>query len=369
MMGTESMAMLTNSAVWPGRPENRGRTLAPWRARFPRSDKYWKDYAIDSSSAARSPMFPSWMSSDQAWQWQISLQLRLRQVHGDGFQEFFSDVMARSKGDDYIRVRAFGSLGDKGCDGYLLSTGSMFQCYGKLADAAVKVSTIVAKINEDFALALENFEGSMKEWCFVHNLFDGLPAEALQAILALRTANPKIKIGTMGPDRLETYVFDLPELDMVGLLGPAGTAEHTKNMRIEDVAAIVHSVMSGIDANMAPLADPKPVPFDKMDFNAIPPCWRGMLSVASKNAAYIDDYLQQTTDPELGQRMARVFRHRYEALKVQSLSPGAIMAKLYEGITGIGSVPLERQIAAQAVLAFLFESCDIFEDDASKVPS
>jgi hypothetical protein len=45
------------------------------------------------------------------------------------------------------------------------------------------------------------------------------------------------------------------------------------------------------------------------------------------------------------------------------------MAELYEMVTGIGSVTPARQVAAQAILAFLFESCDIFEDQPSKVGS
>jgi hypothetical protein len=54
---------------------------------------------------------------------------------------------------------------------------------------------------------------------------------------------------------------------------------------------------------------------------------------------------------------------------MQNLSPSAIVASLYELITGIGSVTPVRQVAAQALPAFLFESCDIFEDDPAKVPS
>jgi hypothetical protein len=45
------------------------------------------------------------------------------------------------------------------------------------------------------------------------------------------------------------------------------------------------------------------------------------------------------------------------------------MASLYDLVNGAGSVTPARQVAAQALLAFLFESCDIFEDDPAKVVS
>ena len=37
------------------------------------------------------------------------------------------------------------------------------------------------------------------------------------------------------------------------------------------------------------------------------------------------------------------------------------MSGLYEMVTGIGSVAAARAVASQALLAYLFENCDIFE--------
>ena len=54
--------------------------------------------------------------------------------------------MSKLHGDDFIPVRAFGRRGDKGCDGYLLQSGQLFQCYGKLHDAALSVDTVVNKL-------------------------------------------------------------------------------------------------------------------------------------------------------------------------------------------------------------------------------
>lgn len=307
------------------------------------------------------------MAPEQVWQWQLSLRLRLHQVHGDAFQEFFATVMSRVHGDDYIPVRAFGRLGDKGCDGYLDSTGSLFACYGKLADVSPVVSTLVNKINDDFAKALANFADTMKEWRFVHNLMNGLPAEAVLAIKTLQASNPGLKIAVVGPDGLEKLVFQMQEIDLIGLLGPVGTAEHSRNMRIDVVAEIIDSILKGFKDEIPPAASPKPVPVDKIEFNKIPLVWREMLADAAKNSGYVDDYLETTVDPEKGTKLALVFRQRYQALRDQALDPDDIMTTLYQEITGIGVVAPERAHAAQALLAFLFESCDIFEDDPAKV--
>jgi hypothetical protein len=72
------------------------------------------------------------MTSEERYWWRIVLELKLRKSIGDAFQEFFSAMMAKLHSDDFVRVRPFGSLGDKGCDGYLQSCGQVFQCYGAL---------------------------------------------------------------------------------------------------------------------------------------------------------------------------------------------------------------------------------------------
>jgi hypothetical protein len=57
------------------------------------------------------------MTPEQRYWWRIALELKLRKSSGDAFQDFFSNVMAKAHGSDFVRLRAFGSLGDKGCDG------------------------------------------------------------------------------------------------------------------------------------------------------------------------------------------------------------------------------------------------------------
>jgi hypothetical protein len=65
--------------------------------------------------------------------------------------------------------------------------------------------------------------------------------------------------------------------------------------------------------------------------------------------------------------VAAVFRAHYQHLKAQHLSPGAIMSFLYDSVAGVGVVSPQRQVATQALLAFLFESCDIFEGQPQTV--
>jgi hypothetical protein len=303
----------------------------------------------------------------QRWQYKLSFELKLRNAYATAFQDFFSTVMEKLHGDDFVRVRPLGSLGDKGCDGYLCSNGQVFQCYGKLEDAPVNAASIVKKLGGDYGLAASHLVAIMKEWHFAHNLVNGLPTEAVLKIEAMKAAFPQHRFGTIGPTGLEERVFKLSEVHLFDLLGPVATAEDSRNLRMDEVRDLVDALISSIDAGLVATGEIRPVPRDKFVFNKLPQHWCGLITAASQNAPYVKQYFDQHPKPETGENVAKVFAERYRGLRQENLVPGSIMDRLYEQITGMGSVSAQRHVAAQALLAYLFDACDIFEDHPSKV--
>jgi len=164
-------------------------------------------------------------------------------------------------------------------------------------------------------------------------------------------------------------VFRLSEDCLFGLLGPVATAEDSRNLRMDEVRDLVDALMRSIDAGPGTVGEIKPVPREKLVFNALPHHWCGLIAAASQNAPYLRQYFDQHPKPETGEDIAKAFAERYTSLKQENLLPGPIMDRLYEHITGVGSVSAQRQVAAQAILAYLFDACDIFEDHPSRVAS
>ena len=295
--------------------------------------------------------------------WRLKLRLRLREISGDAFQDFFSTVMGKIHGSDYVRVRPFGAKGDKGCDGYLQATGSIFQCYGALNGGKGKVDALIEKMEEDFLKASKHLGTIMKSWAMVHNFVDGLPTDAVLALNRLAAKHPSVTLSFHAPELLEASILSLPEPDIEDLLGPAPGIDDLTDIDMKDVRMVIGHVVASTAHPTSGVTPPiKPVPQDKLEFNRIPEYWKILISTGVVNAPVIETYLSMHSDPELGERVAHIFRERYAYLKAQALSPGQIMDNLYELVTGIGSVSPSVQVAAQALIAFLFESCDIFED-------
>lgn len=307
------------------------------------------------------------ISVEQRYWWRIALELRLRQSHGDAFQDFFSIVMGHLHGDDFVRVRPFGKLGDKGCDGYLKSEGQLFQCYGALNGETRQVAKLTKKMTDDFGTAATKLAEIMREWHMVHNLIEGVPAEAITTLKALETANPKIEFGFIGLEGFAERVFMLTPQQIGSLLGPAASQSDAKNLDIATLRKLIHDLAATADTAQPEAVDLRPVPVDKLAYNQLPNHWKSLVSGGWMNAPIVSLYFERHPDPLMGDKVAALFKDKYNYFKAQHLSPGDIMAALFELVTGIGNVLPQQQVAAQALLAFLFENCDIFERDPELV--
>ncbi|HEY6644115.1 ABC-three component system protein, partial [Povalibacter sp.] len=248
-----------------------------------------------------------------------------------------------------------------GCDGYINSSGKLFQCYGALNGDEGKVDYLVKKMGDDFEKAKLKLSAIMKEWQLVHNLVDGLPIEAVETLKALAKANPQIKFGFFGLESFEKIISELPEDDASELVGP--TATNGEDFHVAVLGHLVNEIIAQTSANTIPNSQPiGPVPVDKLKANALPEHWRQLIAGGWQNAHIVGSYFDQHPNPLMGETVAAMFNERYQYLRSQQLTPGFIMDSLYEFVTGIGAVPAVRQVAAQALLAYLFESCDIFEN-------
>ena len=299
--------------------------------------------------------------SPEHW-WKINLRLKLRQSSGDEFQHFFSAIMEKQHGGNFVRIRPFGALGDKGCDGYLKSSGIVFQCYGAVNGDKNKVGYLISKMETDFGKARSKVSDIMKEWVMVHNLVDGLPIEAVQTLGKIERENPEVQFAFFGLERFENAIDALTDEQKSELLGAVATNRDAQNLQVDELKFLIDDLVRANEDTKNELNQIVPVSEDKLQTNGLPVYWHDLISGGWRNAHLVSAYFNEHHEPLRGERIATMFRDRYDYLKSQKLGPASIMDSLYEFVTGIGSVPPERQVAAQALLAHLFASCDIFEN-------
>ncbi|OWQ47775.1 hypothetical protein CDL60_10290 [Roseateles noduli] len=298
---------------------------------------------------------------EQRYWWRIALERRLRQCSGEAFQQFFSDVMALAHGDDFVRVRSFGRVGDKGCDGYLRSAGRLYQCFGALNGHTRQASRLARKIDTDFATAAIALPDLMKEWHFVHNLIDGMPVEAMAALTSLERSHPAIKVGFFGLESFVEIIFKMGTDRIATLLGPAASRRDNDNPDVAVLRKLLHDLGQAAESSEFHPIDLRPAPLEKMKFNQLPNHWKALISGGGMNARLVADHFGASRAPALKDRIATLFSAKYEYLKAQLLPPEEIMEALFDLVTGIGHVTPQQQVASQALLAYLFDECLIFE--------
>ncbi|MEF8754247.1 MAG: ABC-three component system protein [Accumulibacter sp.] len=271
----------------------------------------------------------------------------------------FEELMGRRYPGDFMACRPWGRQGDRKNDGYLSSAHTLFQVYGPNEIAA---AATVKKIEEDFSGAKEHWQNYFKRWIFVHNAHDQrLPPDVIKALADLREQNPQVDIETWGYPELLIEFRKLGLADLESWMGAAPTVEDKARIGFAEIQAVVeHLKLSPFATN----ASPRPVPFGKIEFNLLPEAVASYLKMGMGKAPLVASYFSSCRNPLEGERVAAAFKARYAELrgKQPPLHPHDIWGELDDWAGGnITKKPIEK-LAITAVLAWLFDSCDIFEE-------
>ena len=150
--------------------------------------------------------------------YRICFKSRFLECRWKQFQELFADIMERAHPGDFIRMGEAGPLGDRGCDGYLRSTATIFQAY---APKEIQPARLRRKIEEDFEKA-RNAKLEFKRWVFVYNCRE-LHADAVAQIQQLETQSG-IACELWGFDELWAEVRSVPCVYLDEILPPYRSA-------------------------------------------------------------------------------------------------------------------------------------------------
>ncbi len=272
------------------------------------------------------------------------------------FQDFFSEIMENCHPGDFQRVRPWGNVGDRKNDGYLASQKILFQVY---APNEMEASRTIAKIDEDYREAMRHWEPYFTTWVFVHNSRGGLGPDVAQKILDLDRGPPReVRVKPWGFEELRRKVFSLGQTDLALLFGPAPSSETMMNTGIPELQIVLRAIAAQAPPEPAEL---HPVPPGKLDSNGLSEASKTLIKQGGLSRRVVRQLFSNYPDPEYGDRIARAFRDRYAGLKASAFDPNSIFRELQAFAGGLQRGTPEHEAAVVAVLAYLFEACDIFE--------
>jgi len=192
------------------------------------------------------------------WMW---WKLRCYEVSPQEFKRLFESV-AVSLGDDFVRIRPIGKLGDRKCDGLFWANGTIFQVY---SPDELKLAKTLRKIDEDLAGAVKEWGDKLKRWVFVYNTRHGnaIAADIPQMLQKQSIKYPNIKIEPLSSETLWEQIREkLTPQQRAEILGPPSGYEHiflppmATPQEIEGLVdkgkiVVIHDVLSPVNVHNA----------------------------------------------------------------------------------------------------------------------
>jgi hypothetical protein len=281
---------------------------------------------------------------------------------GDAFQDFFAEIMEKGyPGGDFVRVRPWGSVGDRKNDGYVRSRRMLFQVYAPNEMSAAKAKD---KIEEDFRGALVHWKKFFDHWVFVHNDRKGLSPEIATTLLSLNEVQAGVDVRQWGFNEIREELFRLRDEDVMALLGPAPSLRDFGHLGFEKLK----EVLLAVGRQPAPIElDLFPVPREKVEINRLSKNTEILINAGRRKSPLVRDFFSRFPDPQLGDEVVQAFKTKYLELKAMGRVPDRIFQDLmiFGGGETVGDTG--HQAAVLAVLAYLFDQCDIYESSVKGV--
>jgi hypothetical protein len=287
--------------------------------------------------------------------YELKFKVAYYEKNGNAFQDFFSEIMEKCHPCDFQRLCPWGNAGDRKNDGYLRSKRTLFQVY---APNEMTAAEAIAKIHEDFQGALLYWQKYFDNWVFVHNSRKGLGPQITEKLNELASFHESVTVKSWGFEELRQNVFTLNEADLASLLGPAPSHRDMLDVRYSNVQEVVSHI-----ARQEPplLQDIRPVPHDKLKRNHLSTYVQSMLTYGMQKADLVRNFFNDHSNPTYGDEIAAAFKGEYNKYRRLEMDADTIFHKLQAFTGGSERGSPTDEAAVLAVLAYLFEQCDIFE--------
>lgn len=294
------------------------------------------------------------MDAPQKSFYRLQFRLAFLEKRGTEFEAWFARIAGFALGPDFERIKPHGAEGDRKADARSRRDRTIYQCY---APTTLRRDRLIAKLDQDFEGAVEYWGHWMKRWVFVHDDIEGLSALVHEHLDALRDRHPSVSIEVWGEVELIRLA---DQMDLAGWesVFPGVPSQGDTAVAPEDIAAVVQYLEQ---ADPAPGQEPiRPPSVDKIARNDLSADVQSLLRVGQHKDHLVRRFFVQHHTPDLGERIAEAFRRRYRELREREHSPDDIFVGLQRAFGARGTA--KREVASLAVLNYLFDRCDIFED-------
>jgi hypothetical protein len=177
-------------------------------------------------------------------------------------------------------------------------------------------------------------------------------------LLTLADVAKPVAVLHWGFAEIKEEVFRLCDENLIGLLGYAPSNRGMNQLRYENIRAVLLNI-----SKQEPLQnlEIRPVPGNKIKYNMLSSNVEIMLNSGMRKANLVRELFQSHRDPRYGDIVAADFKEKYQEIRRSTIDPDEIFHELQTFAAGDSRSNPGVECATLAVLAYLFEECEIFE--------
>jgi hypothetical protein len=312
------------------------------------------------------------MSNDELVAFQLMLQNRVLRSSGAAYEDLFCSVMELAE-IGFRRVKPQGKFGDRKNDGWVQEKGRYWQVYAP-EEPGKREQEAIDKIEADFR-GLYDFWQSVapiQEFFFAFNdKYQGAYPTTEKALAKIK-ANHSLTVAAPFLARdLETRFLALPSDSRVRILGFPPSASALENLRYNELTEILHHLMQDSPSSLETESLNAPDFDEKLTFNGLGRVPADYLRKGAYQVHRVEEYFERNSTfsrSSIRDRLAALYASASGVQQAVSppntTSPDRTFFDMLN--TLVPSATRQAQDACVVLLAYFFESCDIYEDPAQQ---
>lgn len=293
--------------------------------------------------------------------YRILFHLRIHESNGKAFEILFSTIMGY-RYPKFQQVKPQGSIGDRGNDGYIPDLGHYYQVYApeKPRDSG---SSAAKKSVADFdkLSAYWNKISPIKRYSFVFNdKFEGSFPEIESNLSSLKATHKLEEASVFLAKHLEETLFDLKEDQIILILGYVPNIATVEVLDFDNLRDVIRYIMESVTP-LNPLSNLVAPDFeDKIKFNGLSNVCADLLRFGSYHVGSIENYFRLNSSHTKQHLRNKVNSVYLEEASNKSSGDEVFVAVMERLTPNPQSQALQN--ACLVIMAYYFESCDIFEE-------